>query len=174
MLKTLAVIIAVLLCCPSTAAPPTPPENVQSYLDVATSGYELPEGEFEPYLKSYFEEQAQAEPWAVEGDFNGDNISDWAGLLRNRDSRIDLLVVYSVEDEYVHSVLATLGADENGIYFGVVLEPAGEVHGFPLDDDEPDPVVTLRNPGVHLIYYEKSSVLYYWDNGKFREFWTSD
>ena len=100
--------------------------------------------------------------------------SDRAGLLRNRNGQIDLVVVYSVEDRYVHTVLTPLGADEDGIYFGVVPQPVGEVHGFPLDDDGPDPVVTLRSPGIHLIYYEKSCVLYYWDHGTFREFWTSD
>lgn len=156
------------------AAPPTLPVTVQSYLDTAASGYELPQGQFESYLRSTFEQDDQAEPWAAVGDFNGDKISDWAGLLRNRDKRIDLVVVYSVEDEYAHEVLTSLGADDDGIYFGVVLEPVGEIHGFPLDDDDPDPIVELRNPGVHLFYYEKSSVLYYWDEGAFHEFWTSD
>lgn len=156
------------------AAPPTLPEHVQNYLDAAALDYKLPCGQFESYLKSYFEEQNQAEPWAAVGDFNGDNVVDWAGLLRNEDDRIDLVAVYSVKDHYAHHILSSLGTDDDGIYFGVVTEPPGTVHGFPLDDGEPDPVITLRNPGVHLFYYEKSSVLYYWDEGAIRELWTSD
>lgn len=155
------------------AAPPALPEYVQSYLDAAALKYELPHGQFESYLKSYFDQQNQAEPWAIVGDFNGDIIVDWAGLLRNKKGRLDLVVVYSVNDEYLHQILSSMGADEDGIYFGVVLEPPGEIHGFPIGD-EPDPIVFLSKPGIHLFYYEKSSVLYYWDEGAFREFWTSD
>lgn len=168
------VFVTALLCCSSMAAPPALPAFVRSYLDAGASEYELPRGQFEPYLRSYFEEQSEAEPWAAEGDFNGDAVADWAGLLRNAENELDLVVIYSVEGGYTHNRLSSLGADGDGIYFGVVLEPVGEIHGFPFDNEDPDPVVNIQNPGIHLFYYEKSSVLYFWDDGTFREFWTSD
>ena len=156
------------------SAPPALPEYVQSYFNVATLDYELPHGQFESYMRSLFDQQNQAEPWAIVGDFNGDKIADWAGLLRDNTNQLDLVVVYSVKKDYSHEVLSSLGADGDGIYFGVVLAPPGEIHGFPIDDDEPDPIVSLSNPGVHLFYFEKASVLYHWDEGSFREFVTSD
>lgn len=173
-LKTFSIIIAVMFCPQLLAAPPALPEHVQTYLDAAAPGYELPRGQFEPYLRSFFEEDDQTEPWAIVGDFNGDEVIDWAGMLRDEKEHLDLVVVYSVKKKLSHQILTSLGADEDGIYFGVVLEPVGEIHGFPLDDDQPDPVVKLKNPGIHLFYFEKSSVLYYWDQGTFRDFWTSD
>jgi hypothetical protein len=173
-LKNPALLIAVLFAHPLMAAPPALPEYVQSCFDAATLDYELPLGKFETYLKSYFDQENQVEPWAIVGDFNGDKITDWAGLLRDNTGRIDLVVVYSMNGEYSHEVLSSVGADEDGIYFGVVLEPPGEIHGFPIDEKEPDPVVSLSDPGIHLFYYEKSSVLYYWQDGLFSELWTSD
>ena len=169
----LVLLIAVLPIRSLIATPPDLPEHVQAYLDVTALDYELPRGRFESYLKSYFDEQNLAEPWAIVGDFNGDTVSDWAGLLRHESGQLNLVVVYSESSKYVHMVLSSLGVDEDGIYTGVELEPPGEVHGFPIDD-EPNPVVTLSNPGIHLFYYEKSSVLYYWDEGSFSEMWTSD
>ncbi|MDH3614532.1 MAG: hypothetical protein OES10_14790 [Gammaproteobacteria bacterium] len=156
------------------AAPPAVPAYVQAYLDSAGLDYVLPKGRFEPYLSSYFEQQNEAEPWAVADDFNGDEVIDWAGFLRNTQGRIDLVVVYSVDTEYSHQLLTPMGVDEDGVYFGVVLEPLGKVIGFPIEDDDPVPTLSLSNPGVHLIYYEKASVLYYWHDGEFREFWTGD
>lgn len=173
-MRAFAAILAASFCCPLLAAPPALPDHIRCYLDAATTGYELPHGQFEPYLQSHFEEEGQAEPWAIDGDINGDSIADWAGLLRNGDGLLDLVVVYSVEDEFSHEILANLGADEDGNYVGVVLEPVGTIHGFPFDDSDPDPTVTLQYPGIHLFYYEKSSVLYYWDTGTFRELGTSD
>ena len=149
------------------------PDYVQAYFDKEALEYELPQGQFEPYWKTFIDEQNIAEPWSITGDFNGDKIADWAGLLRSRNDQLCLVVVYSEKTEYSHRVLASLGTDDNGIYTGVEMVLPGEVHGFPFDD-KPIPVVTLTNPGIHLIYFEKSSVLYYWDGESFNEMWTSD
>ena len=123
MLKNPVLLIVVLLAHPLMAAPPGLPEYVQSYFDAAALDYELPLGKFETYLKSYFDQQNQVEPWAIAGDFNGDKITDWAGLLRDNSGQLDLVVVYSMNGEYSHEVLSSVGADEDGIYIGVVLEP---------------------------------------------------
>ncbi len=32
----------------------------------------------------------------------------------------------------------------------------------------------LDGPAIHLIYYEKSSLIYYWEGDRFERFWTSD
>jgi hypothetical protein len=54
-LKIVITVIAALICPPLRASPPTRPEYVQACLDAATCGYDMPKGEFEPYLKSCFD-----------------------------------------------------------------------------------------------------------------------
>ena len=34
--------------------------------------------------------------------------------------------------------------------------------------------VRLRRPGISFIYFEKSSVVFYWTRGRFARLWTSD
>ena len=158
---------------PLVAAPPLLPENIGAYLHKAAIAYQLPAGSYEPFLKSWFEDHGQPEPWAVSGDFNGDSIADWAGLLRNAEGHLDLVIVYSVDGALSHRVLRSLGIDDDEIYFGVELESPGQKRGFPLDDG-PRPIITTLHPSIHFIYYEKSSVLYYWEDDSFQEIWTSD
>jgi hypothetical protein len=159
---------------PLMAAPPPLPQFVQTYFDAANLTYELPQGRFGAYLTSVFEAENQAEPWAVVADVNGDDIDDWAGLLRDSDGQRNLVCVYSVSGGYAHTILREIGLDSEGIGVGVELVVAGDVEGFPFDNEDPDPTVSLDYPGVHLMYYEKSSVLYYWKDGAFQKFWTSD
>ena len=154
---------------PLMATPPPIPPFVQAYFDTAKLEYELPHGRFDTYLASVFEAEKQAEPWAVVADVNGDDIDDWAGLLRDTDSQLDLVCVYSVSSGYSHTILSELGLDSEGIGVGVELVPAGDVEGLPFDNEVPDPTVSLDYPGVHLMYYEKSSVLYYWKDGTFKK-----
>ena len=116
------------------AGPATLPDNVRAYLDKSASGYTMPQGSFAPYLQEWFQESAKPEPWAISGDFDGDSISDWAGLLRNEEGKLDLVVVYAPSGIPMHSVLASLGTDSDGIYFGVESKPPGVIHGFPFDD----------------------------------------
>lgn len=172
-MKSLLMILTLLAASTVVAGPSALPEYVQSFLNAEDLDYELPRGQFEPYLQSYLDERREAELWSIVGDFNGDNVVDWAGLLRNDRGRLELVVIYSDCDELSYQVLASVGADDDRIVFGVELKTPGEVVGFPTDDN-PDLVVSLISPGIHLYYYEKSSVLYYWDCGQFSEMWTSD
>lgn len=125
-------------------------------------------------MSAYFAEEGQAEPWSVSEDINGDGVVDWAGILRNNEQHLALVVVYANDEGFAHKVLTSLGPDQHGIIFGVALQPVGEVHGSPVDDADPDQLVVLSSPGIHLIYYEESSMLYYWSQGAFLEFWTRD
>lgn len=111
---------------------------------------------------------------AITGDFNGDGTRDWSGLLRNSRGDVDLLVVYSAAGEYAHDLLTPLGKDAEVLNVDVILEPPGELVGFPVDGSNCPPRLTIENPGVHLFYFEKASVLYYWSADHFGEFVTSD
>ena len=158
----------------AVAAPPPLPEFVQSYIEHNELQYELPRGQIEPYTRSWLQEHGTPEPWAIDADFNGDDVIDWAGLLRRPDGRLDMLVVLSADDSYSHTVLTSPGTDTDEIDTGVFVEPPGEISGFPIHDEEPDPVVVSKFAGIHLVWFEKASVLYYWNDGSFSEFVTSD
>lgn len=159
---------------PLLAAPPPLPKFVLTYVEAANLDYELPRAQFEPYMREYFVSQNQPEPWAINEDFNGDDVADWAGLLRNSNGRLDLVVVYSNECDYLHQILTSAAVDQEIISTGVVLEPPGQVSGFPFEDGGPVPTISMNNHGIHLLFFEKASVLYYWHEGSFSELVTSD
>ena len=172
---TLCALILAYLASPTLiAAPPDLPIFVANYLKRAGLEYEIPQGRYDDDLLSYFEEQNDPEPWAIVADFNGDGISDWSGFLRDREGGLVLMVVYSEGRGFSRQILTPLGLDGDDLYSGVVLKPPGQITGFPLDDSGEIPEITIANPAVHLFYFEKASVLYYWDEGTFLDFVTSD
>ena len=169
-----AALLFFLLPLPLVADAPALPDFVTEYLNDSQLEYELPEGQFDSYLLEILEEEDKPEPWAVGADFNGDSISDWAGLLRDRYGQLELLVVSSVGKNYSHQVLTPLGSDSDNLNSYVVLQPPGRLFGFPLGGDDERPVLDLANPGVHLFYFEAASVLYYRSDASFLEFVTGD
>ena len=158
---------------PLLAAAPALPDFIVEYLHQAGLKYEIPIGRFEDYWLTLLNEDNKPEPWAVSADFNGDGIEDWSGLLRDQAGKLDLVVVYSARAGFTHDVLTPLGPDGDNLDAGVVIEPAGRIDGFPVNGDD-TPKITTTHPAVHLFYFEKASVLYYWGQGSFHEFVTSD
>ena len=178
MLKSMAAIgfIALHFSIPTGAwaSAPGVPDDILEYLARELPHHSLPKGAYAAVLKKWFADSGRPEPWSIQGDFDGDSVVDWAGLLADAEGRLDLVVVRSSAGTRTHAILASPGLDTDGIYVGVELEPPGEVHGFPFENGPPDPVVITSNPSIHLYYYEKSSVLYYWNGDSFSEMWTSD
>jgi len=172
--RYILIFVIALIAEPLPAAPPPLPEFVLAYVNAANLRYELPRARMEPYMREYFESENLPEPWAINEDFNGDDVTDWAGLLRNTNGRLDLVVIYSDHCDYAHKILTSAAVDHGEISTGVVIQPPGRVSGFPFDDGGPVPLVLLKNHGIHLLYFEKASVLYYWDEGSFSELVTSD
>lgn len=155
---------------PALPDAPALPDFVEDYIDFANSSYELPQGSFEEGTAAWLRENGQPEPRAVGADFNGDGVVDWAGLLRNEQKQLDLVVVYSYRKHYLHEVLSAAGADTDQIISGVFLEPPGLVEGFPLDESSRRPVLDLKHPGIYLVSFEKASVLFLLDRFRIRGF----
>jgi hypothetical protein len=156
------------------AGPPPLPEFVQEYIRLSDLEYTLPHGQLEPYTRSYLKEKGEPEPWAANADFNGDGVLDWAGLLRNTEARLDLVVVYSFRKFYSHEVLTSADFDSEEISAGVYNLPPGQYSGFPFDNRSPRPQITIEYPGIHLVWFEKASVLFYWNGSSFSDLITSD
>lgn len=166
--------LALLIVATVFAAPPSLPDFVETCFKDANLDYTPPHGEMEPVLEKYFSRQSATEPWSLIADFNGDDVDDWAGLVRAADRNLALIAVVSTAGGCTHHLLTPLGPDESEITVGITLEPPGTVTGIPFNDGDSSPSVTLVDPGIHLVYLDKASVLYYLRDNSFHEFWTSD
>jgi len=116
------------------------------------------------------------DPWSISADFNGDGVTDFAGLLKNSSGKIELVVFYSELNEIRHKILMKgIKTKTNSISIAVIMKPPGKVEGFPFVGIDPkDLVVELKYPGIHQIFFESSAVLFYWEQGGFKEIWTAD
>jgi hypothetical protein len=153
------------------------PNFVDSYIEKYLTNYHFPKGELNTFIReSLAKEGESTKPWSIIADFNGDKREDWAGLLADKDNNIDVVLIYSSNGKYKHSLLQEgVGEDNNAINVGVYIENPGIVKGFPFDDvPEKDLIANLVFPGIHIVFYETSSVLYYFSGDQIRELWTSD
>ena len=163
-----------LVAASALADAPALPDFVEDYIGLVDASYELPQGSFEESTAAWLRDSGQPEPWAVSADFNGDGVLDWAGLLRNEQKHLDLVVVYSYRKYYLHEVLSAAGIDTDQIISGVFLEPPGLVEGFLFNDKFRRSERDLQHPGIHLVWFEKASVLFYWTGSRFADFLTGD
>ena len=112
-------------------------------------------------------------PIQVVADFNGDGKRDWAGLVRTRKGVINLVVIYSKGQQYRHALLQKdVGRSGYNLGVSVHLQKPGRIKGFPAENNPKN--VRLVLPGVEFVYFEKSSVVYYWKERQFAAIWTSD
>ena len=156
------------------AESPPLPSFVSEYLIENDAELAPPRGIFDESSLTTYGRKGTTEPWSVTADFDGDGKLDWAGLLRDSNGKLLLIAVYSQDRTYFRVTLAKLGEDEGYLNTGVQLREPGIVHGIPISSSEGLPELRLERPGIHLIYFEKASVLYYWESGGFRELVTSD
>ncbi len=150
------------------------PDFVQDYLAQSDLAYEIPRGNFSSEALENIRLGNLSNPWWILADLNGDGRDDWAGFLRSENGRLDLVAVYSLRKFYRHQVLTSPGTDSDEIGFGVILEAPGKIEGFPINEELPAPEILLEYPGIHLIWFEKASSLFYWKGGSFQAFLTGD
>jgi WD40 repeat protein len=136
-------------------APGFEPYGLETYANWIASGYSL---------------QCYQAPSAVLGDFNGDGVSDLAAVGRSGDQEVDLVLLSSTDGYVVAREGRRNGVRGVGssISYYVRQEP-GEI----TSSWEPDSLV-LTTHAVHDIIGEKASTLYYWLDGQWREYVTSD
>ncbi len=158
-------------------AAPEVPSSIHKYIISNLSHYNLVNYELDPELKSYFKSKGMStSPLFVFDDFNGDGQNDWIGLLENRDRTLDIVAIYSDSNQYKHTVLIkNKMKTDKYLPIGVFKEKPGIVHSFPFDNvPEEELTAKLSFPGAHVYFFEISSVVIYWKNGKFQKIWTSD
>lgn len=161
------------------------PEDITMYVSKKLSGWLIPRlANFTPYWKMFLGKDSLA-PFFVEGDFDGDGNCDIA-LLLEKDARLSLVALHKRRNSYYHIWIATDvikyttpyidGKRVKIIDAGIALEHPGIIKGFAETErgELIEPTIVLHNDGIHLHYFETSSVLYYWDGTAYRSFHTSD
>ena len=131
---------------------------------------------FEDSMVYYLSRDSHTPHWSITTDYNGDSRPDYAGFAVCNDSILKLIAHYTTASAPAETVLFmdTIGSAEKPQYYLEFVKP-GHIQGFPFEDvPDSETVADLTWPGIHLVFYETSSVLFYWKNGRFRELWTSD
>lgn len=161
-------------------------EKAQSALLAAQPEFETWDlSEFSRYCggpNSMFECSYHQLPYAVVGDFNGDDILD-AVLFGHTYTSDMLLGIVSDGDEFYVHIIEEGGVltdptqpswkgqpeDEIGLYLHLMYEKPQELHS-PYEDEP----LALKNDGFTMIYCEKAAVLYYFKDGQFVTYTTGD
>lgn len=131
--------------------------------------------ELSDYAKSYFRNRySNLNPSLVCRDFDGNGFLDFALLLKSKGDR-DGITVFVIFLQFDRNKFEKKYRLNIGIYQGdlfILPKETGEL----LENVEEPRKIKLKNAAVELVYFEKSSVAYYWSEKtkKFESIWTSD
>jgi hypothetical protein len=152
------------------------PEYAQKLLDKSYPDYHPPTGKLFGFMRRHLLQRGDSpKPWTVEDDFNGDQRPDWAALMVNKGNQLDVIVIYSEDENYRLEVLfEDAGTDNDSIKIAISQEKPGDKIGASYKN-KPGKYRTasLEFPGINIMYYTKSSSLFFWSNYYFDELLTS-
>jgi len=153
------------------------PEFAQKLLDKSYPDYYPPTGKLFGFMRRHLLKRGDSpKPWTITDDFNGDKKPDWAALMVNKEKRLDVIVIYSEDDKYRLEVLYEgAGIDNNSIKIELSQEkPGDKVGAYYKNKPGKFRTATLEFPGINIMYYTKSSSLFYWHSYYFDELLTSN
>ena len=151
-------------------------EKIVSLLDSAYHGWHLVDNLKiinEPVLQHLHLDTTKCRPNFVWGDFNGDGKTDYVAYVERKlepNPREQFLVAFlSKEDDFRPFVLGkAIGDGYLGDYIWLV-EKGTKSYIFYRDEE-----FVLQNDAIERIIIEKASTLFYYDNGEWKRFMTSD
>ncbi len=152
------------------------PEYAQKLLDATYPNYYPPTGKLFGFMRRHLLKRGDSpKPWTVEDDFNGDGKPDWAALMVNKEKLLDVIVIYSEDELYRLEVLFEgAGIDNDSIKIALSQEKPGNKIGASYKNKPGEfRTATLEFPGINIMYYTKSSSLFFWHKYYFDELLTS-
>lgn len=177
-----ALIVGAAACLAAVLAPPAQakvrplPDFAKRYLDTRLPQYAVPTNiKWTRRMAKKFKKTGAWEPLWVTADFNGDGKRDWAGTLRTRNGGFRIVAIYSKGRRYWHVILRSMkrfSRTDNYLNVGIYLKKPGVVRGV-FGEEKPESV-RLRHPGIEVVFFEQSSVVFYWNGSGFSKIWTSD
>ncbi|HZH38579.1 MAG TPA: hypothetical protein VEX17_00755 [Bacillales bacterium] len=108
----------------------------------------------------------------ITADFNCDQKQDYALLLTNKQNEIAVWAIQSNKEDYAAIKLYELGKPGKPFDNGIELIPKGEVNY--LDDKGNYKSMNFKCPAIQLLFFEKSAISFYWNNGKYERIQTGD
>lgn len=133
--------------------------------------------ERDPDVQAFLHQNFPKEnPSLVRADFNGDGIMDYAVLVENDKTRITkfliLLCSANGKCKSVYETNETAGAE---ITYLRAMKSGSKIYEMGASPGDA-PTVKLRSAGIELNYFEKASIVLYWDQKlqKIKEVPTSD
>lgn len=141
--------------------------------------YSLMRNSLDTLTNKYFKENySKSDPYLIEGDFDGNDLTDVAVVLQKNENNIKItsfaILLQTIRGCYKSVFIADVGTMLSDIY--IIPVGAGEVVRQTESIDVPMKQIKLKNKAVTLVYYGKSAVVYYWDESKqnIDSIWTSD
>ena len=169
-------ILGILVCaCLGFGKPPYLPAFVKTYFHKNKISFSEPAGKLDPETITAYRLDTLANPGTLTADFNGDRILDFAGILKNPNGNLDIIVVFSSGKKYRHFKLKGIGKDAARINVVLNLQKPDTVFSFPYDGlKKNEEKILLKNPAIEIVFPEVSESVFYWDKNKFKEIQTED
>lgn len=128
-------------------------EIINHYKDQIVKVKDLDDDARQYFVESY----PGKDPGIVRGDFNGDGREDVAILTK-------AALLFFICKEHCKEVKSQDYGGFAGFQYIIPINKGELVEEFGGFDGKPTPSVRLKNTAVHLIFYGKASIAYYWDS----------
>ncbi len=150
------------------------PPAMRQLLNDSSPGFEpWPISHYTSDVRGWYVVTHRSAPSSVVGDFNGDGVQDLVteGHDRQRALRLCLL---STGRGFRFMVLQSTSYDTTQRDAGTAINYIVFQQPGRIGTNYTDSTIVVRTDGFAVVYFEKASMLYYWDGAKFVEFQTSD
>ena len=130
------------------------PEVINRYKNQIVNINDLDEEEREYFIKS----ERRVSPGIVKADFNGDGKEDVAILTKSE-------LLFFICTERCKLIKSIDYGGFSGYQYILPINKGQLIEEFGgIPENPPSPPVKLKNAAVHLIFYGKASIAYYWDS----------
>ena len=144
------------------------PAEIRAWLKTNLSAWTIPRPDEWDNLRFQSYKNPNSLVNYLSGDFNGDKKTDYALLLEDQQKHITAWVVQSGKQGFSAIKLEDYGKFDGHIGVGLSLvEPGTDLNHVDPDTNQPEPMVTLKFPGIQIEYFEVAASTYYWKNGKY-------
>ena len=129
--------------------------------------------QFSLYWEHFAPDSATIDPWYAIADFTGDGSTDFALMIIDS-MKTKYIAIHSDGGKLEHFQIFPPNRyrDDLPLLTGIELDTRRRINET-LTVDNPR-IIEVENPGIHVKFFEKSSIFVYWENDRYNQLWTSD